>query len=153
MGSEGYLINQFIAKRTNHRTDEWGGSYENRIKLAVRTVDAVRQATGDDFILIYRLSCLDLVEEGSTFEEVVELGQRVQEAGASIMNTGIGWHESRIPTIAMSVPRAAFAWVTKNYDPISIFPSSRLIGSIRLRWLKLYCVMEWQTWFRWQGLF
>jgi len=129
MGSEGYLINQFIAKRTNHRTDEWGGTYENRIKFSVQIVDAVRKAVGKDFIIIYRLSCLDLVEDGSTFEEVVELAKRIEQVGASVINTGIGWHESKIPTIAMSVPRAPFSWVTKKLRPhlnIPVITSNRI---------------------------
>ena len=112
MGSEGYLINQFIARRTNHRTDEWGGSYENRIRFPVEVVKAVRAAVGPEFIVIFRLSMLDLVEDGSTWEEVVTLAKRVEGAGASILNTGIGWHEARVPTIATMVPRAAFTWVT-----------------------------------------
>lgn len=114
MGSEGYLINQFIARRTNQRTDEWGGTYENRIRFPVEIVRAVREAVGPDFIVIYRLSMLDLVPDGSTFEEVVALAKAVESAGATIINTGIGWHEARIPTIATSVPRGAYAWVTKR---------------------------------------
>lgn len=114
MGSEGYLINEFIAARTNHRDDEWGGSYENRIRLPVEIVRRIRAKVGPNFIIIYRLSMLDLVEGGSTLEEVVQLGQAIETAGATILNTGIGWHEARIPTIATSVPRAAFAWVTKE---------------------------------------
>lgn len=114
MGSEGYLINEFIAARTNHRDDDWGGSYANRIRFPVEIVRRVREAVGPDFIIIYRLSMLDLVEEGSTFDEVVELARAIEAAGATIINTGIGWHEARIPTIATSVPRAAFAWVTRR---------------------------------------
>jgi 2,4-dienoyl-CoA reductase (NADPH2) len=114
MGSEGYLINQFLARRTNQRTDEWGGTYENRMRFAVEIVRAVREAVGPDFIVIYRLSMLDLVPDGSTFDEVVALAKAVESAGATIINTGIGWHEARIPTIATSVPRGAFAWVTKR---------------------------------------
>lgn len=114
MGSEGYFLNQFICKRTNHRTDGWGGSYENRIKLPIEVVTKIRAAVGDDFIIIYRLSMLDLVEEGSTWEEVVQLGKAIEKAGATLINTGIGWHEARIPTIATSVPRAAFVEVTKR---------------------------------------
>jgi len=113
MGSEGYFINQFIASRTNHRTDAYGGSYENRIRLAVEIVDAARQEVGEDFLLMFRLSMLDLVEQGSSFEEVMQLGQALEKAGVNVINTGIGWHEARIPTIATSVPRAAFTWVTK----------------------------------------
>ncbi len=112
MGSEGYFINQFIVKRTNHRTDRWGGSYENRIRLPLEIVRRVREAVGSDFIIIYRLSMIDLVEEGSTWEEVVHLGKEVEKAGATIINTGIGWHEARVPTIATMVPRGAFSKVT-----------------------------------------
>ncbi len=115
MGSEGYFINEFIAQRTNQRDDKWGGSYKNRIRLPIEVVRRVREATGDNFIIIYRLSMLDLVEGGSTFDEVVELGQALEKAGVTILNTGIGWHEARIPTIATKVPRAAFSWVTAKY--------------------------------------
>jgi 2,4-dienoyl-CoA reductase (NADPH2) len=114
MGSEGYFINQFIAARTNRRDDAWGGPYSNRMRLAVEIVRRVREAAGADFILIYRLSMLDLVEGGSSWEEVVELARAVEDAGATIINTGIGWHEARIPTIATCVPRAAFTWVTRR---------------------------------------
>jgi 2,4-dienoyl-CoA reductase (NADPH2) len=114
MGSEGYLINEFISARTNQRTDAWGGSYANRMRFPVEIVRRVRKAVGTDFIIIYRLSMLDLVDQGSTFEEVLTLAQAIEGAGASILNTGIGWHEARIPTIATKVPRAAFAWVTKR---------------------------------------
>ncbi|GLW67851.1 NADPH-dependent 2,4-dienoyl-CoA reductase [Kitasatospora phosalacinea] len=114
MGSEGYLINEFVAAQTNHRTDEWGGSYENRMRFPVEVVRRVRERVGPDFILVYRLSMLDLVPGGSTFEEVVRLAREVEAAGATIINTGIGWHEARIPTIATSVPRGAYAWVTKK---------------------------------------
>jgi len=114
MGSEGYFLNQFLVLHTNKRTDRWGGAYENRMRLPLETVRRVRAAVGSDFILIYRLSMIDLVPEGSTFDEVVQLAQAVEEAGASIINTGIGWHEARIPTIATSVPRAAFTWVTRK---------------------------------------
>ena len=117
MGSEGYLINQFIAARTNHRTDKWGGPYENRIRLAVEIVERTRAAVGPDFILIFRLSMLDLVGEGSTFDEVVHLARAIEAAGATMINTGIGWHEARVPTIATMVPRAAFAWVTQRLRP------------------------------------
>ena len=112
MGSEGYFINQFLAKHTNHRTDRWGGSYENRMRLAVEIVRRVREAVGTDFIIIYRLSMLDLMEKGSSWEEVVQLAKAIEAAGATIINTGIGWHEARIPTIATKVPRAAFTKVT-----------------------------------------
>jgi 2,4-dienoyl-CoA reductase (NADPH2) len=114
MGSEGYFLNQFLVTHTNKRDDEWGGSYENRMRLPVEVVRRVREAVGPDFILIYRLSMIDLIPNGSTFEEVVQLAKAVEEAGATIINTGIGWHEARIPTIATSVPRAAFAWVTQK---------------------------------------
>ena len=114
MGSEGYLINQFIVKRTNKRTDNFGGAYENRIRLAIEIVKQIRESVGEKFIIIYRLSMLDLVENGSSWEEVVQLGKEIEKAGATIINTGIGWHEARIPTIATSVPRAAFTWVTKK---------------------------------------
>ncbi|MFJ8476165.1 FAD-dependent oxidoreductase [Kitasatospora sp. NPDC094011] len=114
MGSEGYLINEFIVAGTNHRTDEWGGTYENRMRLPVEIVRRVRERVGEDFIIVYRLSMLDLVPGGSTLDEVVLLAQAVEAAGATIINTGIGWHEARIPTIATSVPRGAFAWVTKR---------------------------------------
>ncbi|MEM6564295.1 MAG: 2,4-dienoyl-CoA reductase FMN-binding domain-containing protein, partial [Pseudomonadota bacterium] len=114
MGSEGYFLNQFLVTHTNKRTDEWGGSYENRMRMPVEVVRRVREAVGNNFILIYRLSMIDLVPNGSTHDEVVQLAQAVESAGATIINTGIGWHEARIPTIATSVPRAAFAWVTKK---------------------------------------
>jgi len=114
MGSEGYLINQFIAARTNHRKDEWGGAYANRIRLAVEIVRRTREKVGPHFIIIFRLSMLDLVEGGSTWPEIVELGKAIERAGATIINTGIGWHEARIPTIATPVPRAAFTWVTRK---------------------------------------
>ncbi|MFD1342655.1 FAD-dependent oxidoreductase [Litorisediminicola beolgyonensis] len=114
MGSEGYFLNQFLVTHTNKREDRWGGSYENRMRLPVEVVRRVRQAVGEDFIVIYRISMIDLVPNGSTHAEVVQLARAVEEAGATILNTGIGWHEARIPTIATSVPRAAFAWVTKK---------------------------------------
>ena len=114
MGSEGYLINQFIAPQTNQRTDQWGGPFENRIRLAVEIVKATRAKVGPNFIIIFRLSMLDLVEGGSSWEEVVQLAKAIEAAGATLINTGIGWHEARIPTIATMVPRAAFAWVTKR---------------------------------------
>ena len=114
MGSEGYLINEFTAARTNQRTDEWGGSYEKRMRFPVEIVRRARERVGANFIIIYRLSMLDLVDGGSSFDEVVQLAQAVEAAGATIINTGIGWHEARIPTIATSVPRGAFAWVTQK---------------------------------------
>ena len=114
MGSEGYFINEFLVKHTNQRTDEWGGSYENRMRLPVEIVRRMREAVGKDFIIIYRLSMLDLIPDGQSWEEVVMLAKAIEKAGATIINTGIGWHEARVPTIATSVPRAAFAWVTKK---------------------------------------
>ena len=114
MGSEGYLINQFIAKRTNKRKDNWGKSYKARMRFPIEIVKQIREAVGDNFIIIYRLSMLDLVKGGSSWKEIVQLGKEIENAGATIINTGIGWHEARIPTIATSVPRAAFTWVTKK---------------------------------------
>ncbi|ORT55913.1 NADPH-dependent 2,4-dienoyl-CoA reductase [Streptomyces sp. CB03238] len=121
MGSEGYLINEFIAAATNHRTDRWGGSYENRVRFPLEIVRRTRERVGEDFILIYRLSMLDLVPGGSSLEEVVALAKEIEAAGATMINTGIGWHEARIPTIATSVPRGAYTWVTK-----------RLMGSVSI---------------------
>ncbi|MGW9635547.1 oxidoreductase [Nocardiopsis alba] len=112
MGSEGYLINQFIAPATNKREDRWGGSFDNRVRLPLEILRRVRERVGTDFIIVYRLSMLDLVPDGSTYDEVVELGRRVETAGADIVNTGIGWHEARVPTIATSVPRGAYTWIT-----------------------------------------
>lgn len=129
MGSEGYFLNQFIAKRTNHRDDQWGGEYENRIRLPIEVVRRVREAVGEKFIIIYRLSMLDLVEGGSTYDEVVALGLAIEKAGATIINTGIGWHEARIPTIATKVPRAAFTWVTAKFRQalnIPVITSNRI---------------------------
>ncbi len=114
MGSEGYFINQFLVTHTNQRTDEWGGSYENRMRLPVEIVRRVREAVGPDFIIIYRLSMIDLIPGGSSWDEVVQLAKAIESAGATIINTGIGWHEARVPTIATSVPRGAFAWVTQK---------------------------------------
>lgn len=114
MGSEGYLINQFLTARTNQRNDEWGGDFTRRMRFAVEIVRAVRAATGSDFILIYRLSMLDLVEDGSSWDEIELLARAVEQAGATLINTGIGWHEARIPTIATMVPRAGFSWVTRK---------------------------------------
>jgi 2,4-dienoyl-CoA reductase (NADPH2) len=114
MGSEGYFINQFLVTHTNQRTDEWGGAYENRMRLPVEIVARVREAVGTDFIVIYRLSMLDLIPDGSSWPEAVALAKAITQAGATIINTGIGWHEARIPTIATSVPRGAFAWVTRK---------------------------------------
>lgn len=129
MGSEGYLINEFIAARTNNRDDEWGGSYENRIRFPIEIVKRTRAEVGENFIIIYRLSMLDLVEAGSSFEEVVQLAQAIEKAGATIINTGIGWHEARIPTIATKVPRAAFTWVTEKLKGLVKVP---LITSNRI---------------------
>ncbi|GLS25342.1 FAD-dependent oxidoreductase [Marinibactrum halimedae] len=129
MGSEGYFLNQFLAQRTNQRDDEWGGSYENRMRLPVEVVRRVREAVGENFIIIYRLSMLDLVEGGSDFDEIVALGKAIEKAGATILNTGIGWHEARIPTIATKVPRAAFTWVTakfKSHFSIPVITSNRI---------------------------
>ena len=114
MGSEGYLINQFLAARTNQRDDEWGGDYSRRMRFAVEVVRSVREKVGKEFIIIYRLSLLDLVEGGGNFEQAVTLAKAIEKAGATLINTGIGWHEARIPTIATSVPRGAFSWVTKK---------------------------------------
>ena len=114
MGSEGYLINEFIALQTNQRDDAWGGSFANRIRFPLEIVRRTRARVGREFILVFRLSMLDLVEGGSTLDEVVQLAQALEAAGVSILNTGIGWHEARIPTIATKVPRAAFAWVTQQ---------------------------------------
>ncbi|MBL4894185.1 MAG: NADPH-dependent 2,4-dienoyl-CoA reductase [Emcibacter sp.] len=122
MGSEGYFLNQFIAKRTNQRTDEWGGSYENRIRLSVEIVRRVREAVGEKFIIIFRLSMLDLVEDGSSHDEVIQLGLAIEKAGATLINTGIGWHEARIPTIITKVPRAAFTWVTAEFRKALTIP-------------------------------
>jgi 2,4-dienoyl-CoA reductase (NADPH2) len=114
MGSEGYLINEFIASRTNRRTDAWGGSYENRMRFPLEIVKAVRAAVGAEFIVIFRLSMLDLVPDGSTWDEVVQLAKALEAAGVTLLNTGIGWHEARVPTIGAMVPRGAYAWVTKK---------------------------------------
>jgi 2,4-dienoyl-CoA reductase (NADPH2) len=129
MGSEGYFLNQFLAKRTNKRDDDWGGSYENRMRLPVEVVRRVREAVGEKFIIIYRLSMLDLVDGGSSFDEIVTLGKAIEKAGATIINTGIGWHEARIPTIATKVPRAAFTWVTAKFKKelsIPLITSNRI---------------------------
>lgn len=129
MGSEGYFLNEFLAVRTNQRDDEWGGSYENRMRFPVDVVRRVREAVGKEFIIIFRLSMLDLVEGGSSFDEVVLLGKAIEKAGATIINTGIGWHEARIPTIATKVPRAAFTWVTakfREHFSIPVITSNRI---------------------------
>ncbi|WP_020193554.1 NADPH-dependent 2,4-dienoyl-CoA reductase, partial [Pseudomonas putida] len=122
MGSEGYFINQFLAAHTNHRTDRWGGSYENRMRLAVEIVSRVRGAVGPNFIIIFRLSMLDLVEGGSTWDEIELLAKAIEQAGATLINTGIGWHEARIPTIATKVPRAAFSKVTAKLRGVVSIP-------------------------------
>ena len=129
MGSEGYFLNQFIVRHTNRREDGWGGAYENRIRLPVEVVRRVRAAVGPDFIIIYRISLIDLVPEGSTWPEVVQLAKAIEGAGASLLNTGIGWHEARVPTIATSVPRRAFAWLTGRLRPevgIPVITSNRI---------------------------
>lgn len=129
MGSEGYFLNQFLVTHTNRRTDGWGGPYENRMRLPVEVVRRARAAAGPDFILIYRLSMIDLIPDGSTWDEVVTLARAIEQAGATIINTGIGWHEARIPTIATSVPRRAFSWVTKKlmgHVGIPVITSNRI---------------------------
>jgi 2,4-dienoyl-CoA reductase (NADPH2) len=129
MGSEGYFLNQFLVTRTNHRTDDWGGSYANRMRLPVDVVRRIRAAVGPDFIIIYRISLIDLVEGGSTWDEVVLLAQAMEGAGVTLLNSGIGWHEARIPTIATSVPRAAFAHLTgrlRGVVSIPVIASNRI---------------------------
>jgi 2,4-dienoyl-CoA reductase (NADPH2) len=129
MGSEGYFLNQFLVRHTNRRQDRWGGAYENRMRLPVDVVRRVRAAVGPDFIVIYRISLIDLVPDGSTWDEVVQLAKAIQGAGASLLNTGIGWHEARVPTIATSVPRAAFTWLTARLRPevtIPVITSNRI---------------------------
>lgn len=129
MGSEGYFINQFIAARTNHRQDQWGGSYENRTRIAIEVIRRTRERVGNNFIIIYRLSMLDLVEDGSSWDEIVQLGKNIEQAGATLINSGIGWHEARIPTIATMVPRAAFTWITAKIRKeltIPIITSNRI---------------------------
>ena len=129
MGSEGYLVNQMLTARTNNRTDRWGGSAENRMRFPVEIVERVREAVGDDFIVMYRMSLLDLVDDAQSWDETAELARRVEAAGASIINTGIGWHEARIPTIVTSVPRAAFAWTTaklKGVVDVPVVASNRI---------------------------
>ncbi|MGL4715897.1 MAG: FAD-dependent oxidoreductase, partial [Aeromonas sp.] len=129
MGSEGYLINQFICARTNQRSDGWGGSSENRMRFAVEIVRAIRERVGPDFIIIFRLSMLDLVEQGSSLPEVIALGQALEQVGVTLINTGIGWHEARIPTIATSVPRGAFSWVTaelKKHLKVPLITTNRI---------------------------
>ena len=129
MGSEGYFINQFLVLHTNKRTDRWGGDYENRMRLPVEIVRRIREAVGPEFIIIYRLSMIDLIPNGSSFDEVIQLAKAIEAAGATIINTGIGWHEARIPTIATSVPRRAFSWVTKKlmgHVSIPVITSNRI---------------------------
>ncbi len=129
MGSEGYLINQFICERTNKRTDDWGGSSENRMRFPVEIVRTIRERVGPDFIIIFRLSMLDLVEQGSSLEEVITLGKALEQVGVTLINTGIGWHEARIPTIATSVPRGAFSWVTaelKKHLKVPLITTNRI---------------------------
>ena len=129
MGSEGYFLNQFLVRHTNRREDRWGGDYANRMRLPVEVVRRVRAAVGADFIIIYRISLIDLVPEGSTWPEVVQLAKAIEGAGASLLNTGIGWHEARVPTIATSVPRRAFAWLTAKLRPevgIPVITSNRI---------------------------
>ncbi|MGZ5414131.1 MAG: FAD-dependent oxidoreductase [Aeromicrobium sp.] len=129
MGSEGYLINQFVTARTNNRIDRWGGSAENRMRFPTEIIQRVREAVGDDMLIIYRLSLLDLVDDAQSWDETVQLAKQVEAAGASIINTGIGWHEARIPTIVTSVPRAAFSWVTGKLRPevgIPVMASNRI---------------------------
>ena len=129
MGSEGYFLNQFLVRHTNKRTDAWGGSFENRMRLPVEVMKRVRAAVGDDFIVIFRISLIDLVPDGSTWDEVVTLAKAIEAAGASMINTGIGWHEARVPTIATSVPRAAFTWLTGRLRPevsIPVITSNRI---------------------------
>jgi 2,4-dienoyl-CoA reductase (NADPH2) len=129
MGSEGYLINQMLTARTNDRSDRWGGSAENRMRFPVEVVRRVREAVGDDFIVMYRMSLLDLVDDAQSWDETVELARRVEAAGVSIINTGIGWHEARVPTIVTSVPRAAFAWTTAKLRPevsVPVVASNRI---------------------------
>src|SRR5205823_13309974 len=129
MGSEGYLITQFLAARTNHRKDDWGGVLANRMRFATEIVRRTRAATGQDFIIVYRISALDLVEGGLSGEETVEVARAIQAAGATLLNTGIGWHEARVPTIAQAVPRGGFAWATrplKQAVRIPVIASNRI---------------------------
>ena len=136
MGSEGYFLNQFIAARTNQRDDDWGGSYENRIRLPIEVVRRVREAVGEHFIIIFRLSMLDLVEGGSTSDEVIQLGKAVEEAGATIINTGIGWHEAKIPTIATKVPAQPLPGLRHTLEKSSRYRLSPLTVSTPRKWLK-----------------
>ena len=129
MGSEGYLINQFICSNTNHRQDEWGGSFENRIRFSLEIIRAIRRSVGEHFIIIFRLSMLDLHKDGSSWQEIEHHAKEIEKAGADLINTGIGWHEVRIPTIAAIVPEAAFSWVTKKLKQVVDIP---LITSNRI---------------------
>ena len=122
MGSEGYFINQFLVEHTNRRDDQWGGSFENRMRLPVEIVSRIREAVGRDFIIVYRLSILDLIPNGQSWDEVLQMAKAISSAGATILNSGIGWHEARIPTIATSVPRGAFTWVTGKLRRGVAFP-------------------------------
>ena len=133
MGSEGYLINQFLAARTNHREDEWGGSPARRMRFPIEVVRRTREAVGPDFAIVYRLSLLDLVEDGQTWEETVELALLLEQAGVSVLNTGIGWHEARVPTIITQVPRAAWAW-TRTTTTTCSPPSSTARSPQVPRW-------------------
>jgi 2,4-dienoyl-CoA reductase (NADPH2) len=152
MGSEGYFINQFLCLHTNRRTDRWGGDYENRMRLPVEVVRRVRAAVGPDFIIIYRISLLDLVPNGQRWDEIVRLAKAIEAAGATILNTGIGWHEARVPTIATSVPRRAFAWVTRKLmGEVVASPSSPRTGSTRPRWPRRCWPRAAPTWCRWRG--
>ena len=129
MGSEGYLLNEFTVEHTNQRRDDWGRSYENRMRFPLEILRRIRQRVGDDFILMYRQSMLDLVADGSTWDEVVQLAKAVEETGVNILNTGIGWHEARIPTIAQMVPRAAWTWVTakiREHVDIPVVTTNRI---------------------------
>jgi 2,4-dienoyl-CoA reductase-like NADH-dependent reductase (Old Yellow Enzyme family) len=151
MGSEGYLINEFLAARTNQREDEWGGDYARRMRFAVEVVRAVRERVGRDFIIIYRLSMLDLVEGGGVFEETVQLANAIEAAGATIINTGIGWHEARIPTIATPVPRAAFSWVTRKLKgKVASRWSPPTALTIR-RWQTIFSLAAMPIWCRWRA--
>ncbi len=152
MGSEGYLINQFLCKRTNMRYDEWGGSYKKRMRFPVEIVKAVRKAVGEKFIIIFRLSMLDLVEQGSTFDDVIELAKALEEAGVTIINTGIGWHEARIPTIATQVPRGAFTWVTEKSNLTFRFLLLLVTELIPLTKLNVFSLLDTLIWYQWRDL-
>lgn len=152
MGSEGYLINEFLAARTNLRDDQWGGDYARRMRFAIEVVRAVRERAGNDFIIIYRLSMLDLVSGGSTLAEVTELAKAIEAAGATIINTGIGWHETRIPTIATPVPRGAFSWVTRKLKGAVSIRWSPPTGLTIPMWRKRSWLAETPIWYRWPAL-